>query len=81
MEYVWAALVSLAVALIGNRFLAGSGYSLIVDAGLALGGGVGAAYLFGMTTIGGEAGQTGILIFAVIGAGLVLLARRTSSIA
>jgi len=77
MEYVWAGFVSLVVALLGNRFFAGSGYSLVGDAVLGLVGGLGGAYLFGMTTVSAGVGLAGLLIFAAIGAGLFLLLRRS----
>ena len=81
MEYLWIGLVCIAVALYGNRFFRGSGYSLVGDLAFALGGGMGTAYLFKMTTIAGEVGLVGVLIFAVIGAGLLLLVRRSFSMA
>lgn len=79
MEYVWITLVSLAVALLGNRFFSGSGYSLVGDLAFAVGGGVASALLFRTVTIAAEIGFVGVLIFAAIGAGLLLLLRRSFS--
>ena len=81
MEYLWIAGISLAVALCGNRFFAGSGYSLVVDLALALAGGLGTALLFQMTPIAAEVGLIGVMIFAIIGAGLLMLVRRSTVVA
>lgn len=77
MLYVLIGVVSLAVGVIGNRFFAGSGYGLLGDLGFALAGGFGAALLFRMTTISTEFGANAALVFAAIGAGGLLLVRRS----
>jgi len=76
MDYVWIVVVSIAVGLFGNRYVAGSGHSVIGDAAYAVAGGLFAAFLFRMTVISTEVGLAGVLVFAGIGAGLLLLARR-----
>lgn len=80
MEYVWIGLVSLAVALFGNRFFKGSGYGLIGDFAFALVGGFGGAFLFRTLEMAAATGRVGVLIFAAIGAGLLLLVRRSFSL-
>jgi len=80
MEYIWIALVSLGVAVLGNRFFKGSGYGLIVDGAFALAGGFGSAFLFRTLEMSAATGLVGVLIFAVIGAGLLLLVRRSFSL-
>jgi len=79
MLYVWITLVSLAVGLLGNRYFAGSGYGLVGDLAFALAGGVGTATLFRMTTISAEVGIYGAMVMAVIGAGSLVLVRRSFS--
>lgn len=80
MEYLWTVLVSLVVALLGNRY-AGSRYSLLGDTALALAGGVGGGFLYGFTADSGDLRLAGILIFAAIGAVLLVLARRSARLA
>ena len=77
MDYVWIAIVSVAVGLYGNRYIASSGYRLSGDIMYALAGGLFAAFLFRMTTISIEVGLAGVLVFAGIGAGLFLVVRRS----
>lgn len=79
MSYIWITLVALAVGLLGNRYFAGSGYGLVGDIAFALAGGLGTAALFRMTTISTEVGVYGVLVFAAIGAGGLLLVRRSFS--
>ncbi len=80
MEYLWIGLVSLAVALLGNRFFQGSGYGLVGDFAFALGGGYAAVFLFRTLEMSVATGLVGTLIFAAIGAGLLLLVRRSFSL-
>jgi hypothetical protein len=79
MLYIGIALVSLAVGLLGNRYFAGSGYGLVGDLAFALAGGIGTASLFRMTTISTEVGMYGAMVFAAIGAGGLVLVRRSFS--
>ena len=80
MEYIWIALVSFAVALLGNRFFQGSGYGLIGDGAFALAGGIGAVLAFRTLEMSASTGLVGVLIFAAIGAALMLLVRRSFSL-
>lgn len=77
MDYIWIVVVSLAVGIFGNRYVAGAGHSVTVDAAYAVAGGLFAAFLFRTTVISNEVGLSGALVFAGIGAGLLLLARRS----
>lgn len=79
MLYVLIVGVSLVVGLLGNRYFAGSGYGLVGDLGFAVVGGVVTATLFRMTTISTEVGVYGAMVFAAIGAGGLLLVRRSFS--
>ena len=79
MTYIGIVLVSLAVGLFGNRYFAGSGYGLPGDLGFALAGGAVTATLFRMTAISSETGLYGAMVFAAIGAGGLLLVRRSFS--
>ncbi|KPK06107.1 MAG: hypothetical protein AMJ64_09920 [Betaproteobacteria bacterium SG8_39] len=77
MLYMLIGVVSLAVGLLGNRYFSGSGYGLVGDLAFALAGGAGMAALFRMTAISTEVGMYGALVFAAIGAGGLLLVRRS----
>jgi hypothetical protein len=77
MIYLLIGVVCLAVGLFGNRYFSGSGYGLAGDLAFALAGGAGTAALFRMTAISSEVGVYGVLVFAAIGAGGLLLVRRS----
>ncbi|MEJ2176022.1 MAG: GlsB/YeaQ/YmgE family stress response membrane protein [bacterium] len=77
MLYVLIVVVSLGVGLFGNRFFAGSGYGLVGDLGFSLVGGFVGAMLFRMAPISSEFGVYSALVFAAMGAGGLLLVRRS----
>jgi hypothetical protein len=77
MQYVWMAVVGLAIGLLVGRFLLGNNFSVLGDLGFAVAGALAFGLALNYTQVLPDAGSTGKAVIAAMGAFAALLLRRT----